>query len=82
MYLSVSNVSNIIYLYLYPRISNEALGLIKTQIEVKEKNVQFILRKSVSHGIFNLTLSIIQCFCGHTDKRSFTISCCSIGRNL
>ena len=48
--------------------SNEALGLIKVQIEVKEKSFQYIWRESVYHGIFNLTLNIIPCFCEHANK--------------
>ena len=47
--------------------ANEALGLIKIQIEVKEKNFEFIWRESSYHGIFNLTLNIIPCFCDHTN---------------
>ena len=53
---------------LYATRSNEALGLIKIQIEVKEKRFQYIWRESVYHGIFNLTLNTIPCFCGHANK--------------
>ena len=54
-----------------PEEANKVLGLIKIQIEVKEINVQFIWRESIYYGIFNLALSIIPCFCGHTNKGSF-----------
>ena len=56
--------------------------LIKIQIEVKQKKLQFIWRESIYHGIFNLTLSIIPCFCGHTNKGSFVICSCSNSRDL
>ena len=55
-------------LILYATRSNEALGLIKIQIEVKEKMFQYIWRESVYHGIFNLTLNTILCFCDHANK--------------
>ena len=60
----------------------EALGLIKIQIDFEEKKLQLICRKRAYHGIFHLTLNIIPCFFGHTNKSSFTICCCSNSRDL
>ena len=53
---------------LYATRSNETLGLIKIQIEVKSRRFQYIWRESVYHGIFNLTLNTIPCFCDHANK--------------
>ena len=69
-------------IHIHARRSYEVLGLIKIQTEVKEKNLQFIWRESIYHGIFNLVLSIIPCFCGHTKNGSFNICSCSNCRDL
>ena len=45
--------------YIYGTKSNKNLGLIKIQIEVKEKRFQCIWRESIYHEIFNLTLNLI-----------------------
>ena len=60
-------------IHIHARRSYKVLGLMKIQTEIKEKKFQFLWRESTHHGIFNLTLSIIPCFCGHTNKGSFTI---------
>ena len=69
-------------IHIHARRSYEVLGLIKIQTEVKEKKFQFIWRETTHHGIFDLTLSIIPCFCGHTNKGSFTIRSCGNSRDL
>ena len=50
------------YLCLYSRRSNEVLGLIKIQTEVKEKNFKFICRASIYYGIINLLWVLFHTF--------------------
>ena len=58
------------------------LGLMQIQLEVKEKKFQAIWRKSIYHGILNLSLNVILCFSDHNDKSSLTVCCCSNIRDI
>ena len=53
------------------------LDLIQIQIKFKTEMVSIIWKESIYHVIFNLYLSGIPCFFGHTNKNLLTICCCS-----
>ena len=59
-----------------------SLGFDKDSNRSQRENFQFIWRESIHHQVFNLALSIIPCFCGHTNKGSFTVCTCSNSRDL